>query len=952
MRASRTPPSGSSPWATSSTPGIELIRRGLDDAYRALEASIAEGAAPLEGEGPRRRFAEDALEQLGVDLEALGGEPATMAALLDADPSFTFVRAARRVARSRLVRVLVGLSAALDEGVLEEQPPERWLSMLVRAGRLNVEDLRDPWDHVLGLRARPERVPALAVELGGRAFAFPGPDGRLGTADDVVDPFVREVPQGSAYAVASGEDELQRRLALLAPGPAALEDMLAAYDRITRAMLAAQLADAASADAAQGLADGTFFEGHGGVGLGILGSGGGGGGSGHGYARGVGRSSRAPSIRNGSAAFSSMGSLRGLVRDELPATLRFVPSLALQAGGTEVRLPLADAATTYLVEAIHWREDGWIWSAQTQLRVDREVVVDAPVPSIATEGDELALPVRVRSRGVARTLRLGLMGEGGIAFDSLNAGELRVPADEAVVRFVRVGLARVGRGRIVVAAFEGDRARDALGRPLEVLPAGRLQRITIDSWLPRDATLELSIPEGATWRRAPIAQVSSGDAAFGGAGGGWAAWSARLRGVEVSEADLRVLREHLAYGQLSAALALGSLWTDRATTDEAALETISRLTPSDGASPNELEALTLLALSPARRHAHVRPRVEAALGRLVDTLRDRLENEAALSSDRPAFHAAVAAALVWIGDPRAAREPERRAARHLARVGDETWLQAYSDAARSQNAAPTALLALARLGDERPLEAFPLVRTLARWAIDASSTPPRRASLGGPATELAAATASFVARAPRASLELHVDRAVHRVELDAGRGSVELGALAAGTHTVRLRSGPAEGAVHVRVEGELRVPWRDERGPLELRWWRAEALDEPGDARASLHPVRNRQTELVLEVRNRTARSLPGAVIEVQLPAGAELDAAALARLRAGARSAAIAGGILHVQIGPLLPGRARRLPIALRWSVGGRLSALGTAGWPLDRPDATSVLSPLVLDVRPAEEP
>ena len=83
------------------------------------------------------------------------------------------------------MRVLASLAAALAEGVLEDQPPERWLSILVRSGRLAAEDLRDPWDHVLSLRARPATVPALAVALGERAFAFPGPDGRLGTADDV-----------------------------------------------------------------------------------------------------------------------------------------------------------------------------------------------------------------------------------------------------------------------------------------------------------------------------------------------------------------------------------------------------------------------------------------------------------------------------------------------------------------------------------------------------------------------------------------------------------------------------------------------------------------------------------------------------------------------------------------------------------------------------------------------
>ncbi|MCB9613614.1 MAG: hypothetical protein H6722_14295 [Sandaracinus sp.] len=197
------------------------------------------------------------------------------------------------------------------------------------------------------------------------------------------------------------------------------------------------------------------------------------------------------------------------MRDDLPATLRFVPVQALAANApTEVRFPLADAATTYLVEAIHWREDGWLWSQNTRIRVDREVVVDAPVPVTATEGDVLALPVRVRSQGAQRTLRLGVRGEDGIAFDAIDVGEVTVPAGEARSRIAQVPLRRAGRGRVVVAAFEGTTPRDAMGRPMEVLPAGRLEGLTVDSLTPVGGEVSFEIPEGATWRRAPTLTVS------------------------------------------------------------------------------------------------------------------------------------------------------------------------------------------------------------------------------------------------------------------------------------------------------------------------------------------------------------------------------------------------------------------------------------------------------------
>lgn len=936
---------------------LELVRRGLFDTYRALEAGIAEGTVSLTGEGTRRRFADEALEELGLGLETIGGEPATLAAALDADSSFTFERAARRVARARLVRVLATLAAALSEDVLEEQPPERWLSILVRSGRLAAEDLRDPWDHVLGLRARPSQVPALAVELAGRAFAFPGPDGRLGTNDDILDPFAREVPAGTPYAIASGEDELQRQLALLAPGPAALRAMLEAFERITRAMYAAQIGDAATADATQGFADSTLFEGHGGLGLSGSGMGGGGSGSGSGHGYGSGRGARAPQIRTGMAAAAAMGSLRGLIREDLPATLRFFPSIVLD-GATQVRIPLADAATTYLVEAIHWREDGWSWSARTELRVDREVVVDAPVPDGATVGDVLELPIRVRSQGVARTLRLFTRGEEGIAFDALEAGEVRVPADDARALLARVPLTRAGRGRVVVAAFEGDTPRDALARTMEVLPAGRLQTLAIDSLVPVGGELAWTVPEGASWRRPATLRVSLASSVLMRDATGWAAWARRLRGLTIDAEELRRHRERIRSGQLTNALAFGLLWQDGETDDATLLEALSVLTPADGTTANEVEALVLLALAPAHRALNVRPRVAPALARLVGTLRGRLEDEVALSSSSPAFHAAAAAALAWVGERRSAREADRRATRHLATFGDETWLQTYSEAAGSQNVASTALLALARIADERPLDAFPLVRTLTRWAFETSTTPPRRAGFGSVATELSMAAFAFDAPTARRAVRVEVDGTVRDVPLENGRGTLVLPELAPGDHWVRLVDGPRDGAVHLQVEGELRRPWRDERGPVALRWRvpRTDGTLDPAepedDARARVRARRDGRDELVLEVRNRTPRTFPGVVVLVQLPAGAELDEPALARLRSQGRTALVSGGVLTIHLPALLPSRSTRVPLGLRWSVGGRLGALGTAAWPIDRADTVTALPPITLEVRSPEAP
>jgi hypothetical protein len=509
---------------------------------------------------------------------------------------------------------------------------------------------------------------------------------------------------------------------------------------------------------------------------------------------------------------------------------------------------------------------------------------------------------------------------------------------------------------VVVAAFEGDTPRDALARTMEVLPAGRLEVLAVDSLVPVGGALTWTVPEGASWRRPATLHVSLASSVLLRDATGWAAWARRVRGRTIDAEELRRWRERVRSGHVSNALAFGLLWHDRETRDETLLESLVALTPNDGSTATEAEALVLLALAPAQRDPNVRPRVAPNLRRLVETLRGRLEDEVALSSSRPAFHAAAAAALAWTGERRSAREADRRASRHLATFGDETWLQAYSDAASSQNVAPTALLALARIADDRRLEAFPLVRTLTRWAFETSTTPPRRASFGSTATELAMAAFAFDAPMPRRAVRVEVDGVVHDVALEQGRGTLRLPDLAPGEHRARLVEGPRDGAVHLRIDGEVRRPWRDERGPIALRWRipRSDGSLDPAepedDGRARVRARRDARDELVLEVRNRTPRTFPGVVVQVQLPAGAELDETALARLRSQGRTALVMGGVLTVQLPAILPSRSTRIPLALRWSVGGRLAALGTAAWPVDRTDTVTSLPPVALDVASPE--
>jgi hypothetical protein len=68
-------------------------------------------------------------------------------------------------------------------------------------------------------------------------------------------------------------------------------------------------------------------------------------------------------------------------------------------------------------------------------------------------------------------------------------------------------------------------------------------------------------------------------------------------------------------------------------------------------------------------------------------------------------------------------------------------------------------------------------------------------------------------------------------------------------------------------------------------------------------------------------------VVEIQLPAGAELDEASregLASLSGVAPS--IEGNVLRLELRPMAPGASIRIPLRARWSLGGSFRALGVS--------------------------
>ncbi|MBX7195305.1 MAG: hypothetical protein K1X94_24835, partial [Sandaracinaceae bacterium] len=304
----------------------ELERRGAADAMRSVEQRLTEALSNgaldevTTGTGAQRRFEDDLLADDG--LETLGGRELTVAHLEANDPSFRYESVARRVARTRWISLASALARYLDPGdeapvsarMAAREPSDRWLPRMVERALIEANDLRDPWGGQFVLTRSAHPIFVLSHHAPDIELVSPGPDGRAGTADDVRDPFARVVTVGSPYAVASGEDELLRRLSLLSPYERALEELSTAYTRITAEMSEELIGDAVHA----GVREGAL----GFAGIGTIGHGAGGGG-GSGYGMGRGRLARAPSVRAGAAATYAFRGLARVMRERFPATLLF-----------------------------------------------------------------------------------------------------------------------------------------------------------------------------------------------------------------------------------------------------------------------------------------------------------------------------------------------------------------------------------------------------------------------------------------------------------------------------------------------------------------------------------------------------------------------------------------------------------------------------------------------------
>lgn len=937
----------------------ELIRRGAAQMMMRLEHTVQQRVGNrdeleklITRQGNRWVFRDDAPQIARLGGHNLGGEELTVPMLKSADPGFSFDTVGRRIARTQLVRLLVALrrlSNPDDQNAARAvagQPPERWLSRLVELGTLPREALIDPWGNPFTFRrtARPALV--FSAEAAEWELSSAGPDGRPGTADDVEDPFARILSEGTPYAVVSGEDALMLRLSALAPGPATLVQMAQAYNAMSLAASQEQTRGPVSgavsestimagmdAEMAREMPQAAAPSGLGyGRGGGRMRSRSGGGGADDaidglaGFAEAepmeegemiedederVDRNRQAPARPP-----SPLAAMGVRIRERFPATLHVQPGRPLEGTSSTLSFELADALTTYRVEAIAWTASGWTTTARTEVRVDQRATVDAPVPPFATVGDVVRLPLRVDNRtGEPLEVQLAVEGE-GVSLEVDAIAPIEVPARRGREVVVPVRVPSVGEGHVVVrAATTGGQPLDAVRRPLKVWPDARVVRRTVRRVVEGAGEVTLAIPADATSRGPGQLRVVRGSGVFGALDekGLEGAWALATLGERVPEPTLAAARQMLRaqdprpelrihFPPVHGALALAVAWGDDGTRDvvlERALRTLAERTPT-GESEGELmmAADVLRALAATEGRSGLRD----AKGQLVERLVEQLAS--VVRSDDPGLMAAAASALALTEGGEAqgqARELLRRLRREEVRYDDQSFVE------RSQGRGtpdarfrPTADAALAHaaLGDRE--RALRFVRHLLDLPLP-----------GHPEASIAAVAAGRLGGAGNAALRVSLDGAPLELTGEPPIRSASFPTPGAGEHTLSVSS---EGVALLIIELRYARPW-DATPEREARF---EAALE-GEVGA-----RDVRAALSLNVRSRQPRLVRAPVAYVDLPAGAELDQPTREALEATGAQPTMEGRTLRIVLPSLAPGRQVRLPLPLRWSVGGTLRGLG----------------------------
>ncbi len=453
---------------------VASVDAEIDKAFSAIVRSLEGGVFEASGDPERLRDVRiggpghHALnpEMMTLTTEAMpeapttpGGEPWRLADLMLVDRQVSYDNVARRVTRLKLFRVLSAIRDYVYEQKLDtDEPmlrdPNALLRRLVRREKLAASDLLDPWAHnLVFVRARGPRVPFLSVVPGQRLVSA-GPDGRVGTGDDVRDPFQRVLVSRTPYARAVDEDRLVD----------ARWDMQVSDDTI-----------AAWKDTLEALTGSEFGE------KDVIGTGGLGAADGSGYGSGAG----------GLGGRREGHSTHGI---EIGPAIWLPPVRTDEHGHTRLSVSLPDGESTWQIVLVGVPDHGSpaVTSLDVPVALPLSVAVRTGAAWIA--GDRVGVAIELRNRtdrALAVSLRVAASGAAALADRAAAARTVAVPAAGTAVTTVFMSGGVAGTGVLDVTASAPGVEPDAVHHEWEIRPAGERAVLADAAWVDRTATLQL-----------------------------------------------------------------------------------------------------------------------------------------------------------------------------------------------------------------------------------------------------------------------------------------------------------------------------------------------------------------------------------------------------------------------------------------------------------------------------
>ena len=391
-----------------------------------------------------------------------GGEPFELADLVAIDRQVSFDNVARRVTRLKLFRALAAVHRHIQSNELgSDEPalrdPAAMLRRMVRAGELSEADLLAPWGGTMQfVPSRGSGLPFLSLR--GYELHAPGPDGRLGTADDVRDPFERVLASRSPYAEAVREDELcDARLDMQVS-----EATVAGWQSLLEALTGTALGQVGTIGHGAGTGTGQGF------------------GSGHG---------RLGSSHVGSKPRWSQGLSNG-------DAVWIAPVHTDANGKVVLEVPLGSAETTWRVALVGIPAEAEPAVAMLDVPVSLPVSARVEAGARWTEGDQAEVRITVRNRTDARVsaeLAINPSGVAKLVTASSAHRTVEVPARGATEVRVAVGAPAVGEAGLEVHTRVAGSPEDVLHHSWDVKPAAERTDVTQMAWIDGEKTVSLPL---------------------------------------------------------------------------------------------------------------------------------------------------------------------------------------------------------------------------------------------------------------------------------------------------------------------------------------------------------------------------------------------------------------------------------------------------------------------------